>query len=467
MLSFSNAVGNLFNRLGRLGKCIAAVRTHQLAQIVNMIDTTNGVVAQFNAESDIQALMGSAYIGILSSVESVGGLSQNIASQTISRMVFRDNPRLGQTLQSITTLSSINEVIRQMTQQGATILAQTVTATPLPFANPSEGNGTVVASVKRPFDGRTLENAFAENLLVTCSADSFTGGATQGQEQLLVTGVGQQTDVFSFDWPLGSNATAGLTCIDGSQNASGNNLLTNSDFETWVAGAPSNYEIVVGSSTISQETGIVFSGASALKLTGDGSTLTEWRQLFGNTTGTAGTLSASTQYAFNVWVRRDGTSAAVGQLAVELIDDANNIIQDNAGNDNSFTIDLTTLTTVYTPKSGTFRTPERLPSTIYIRYRLTTGNALTNGRAVYFDKSALGVTTKIYVGGPSLAIFSGSLPFVVNDFTTVGVTNSRGAAGTLSTFQTLLFQLFPDVQSNEILFPSSSVPTISDLLITA
>ncbi len=180
MLSFANATGNLFNRWGRLGKVLSAIRTHQLLQLPNMTDVNVGVVAQFDAESDIQALMGAAYLGILSGVEGAGGVMQSIASQTANRMVFRDNPRIGQTLSDMNILASLAEIIRQMKQQGATVLAMTITATPNNFVAPSVGNGVVVASVRRPFDGLVLENSIAENVLFTCNADSFTGGATSG-----------------------------------------------------------------------------------------------------------------------------------------------------------------------------------------------------------------------------------------------------------------------------------------------
>lgn len=465
MLSFANAIGNLFNRWGRLGKVVSAIRTHQLLQLTNMTDTSTGVVAQFNAESDLQALMGASYIGLLGGVEGAGGVMQSIAAQTANRMVFRDNPRIGQTLSDMNIVASLQEIIRQMKVQGATVLAMTITATPSNFVAPSVGNGVIVASVRRPFDGLVLENSIAENLLVTCSADSFTGGQTSGNESFVVTGTGQQSDVFAFNWPLGSGATQTLTMADGSKDNGFGNILTNSDFETWASSVPSSFTIVTNGSTISQETGIVYTGSSALKITGDGTTQTEFKQQFGSSSGTTGTLSSLTQYAFNVFTRRDGTAPAAGILTIDLVDSNDVVIKDANGVDNSFTIDLTALTMVYTSRSGVFRTPYSLPSTYFIRFKLTT--PLTNTRAVYFDRGCLNRMTQIYTSGPFLAGFSGSIPFVRGDFTTAAITNSRGAAGTLDTFQTLLPRLMPEIISNEFLFPSSGTPTISDLLITS
>jgi hypothetical protein len=465
VLSFADATGNLFNRLGRLGKLLSNLRTHQLAQLSSMTNTTTGVVAQYNAESDIQALMGQNYLSILAGVESVGSTASDIAITTLNRMIFRDNPRISQTLEGVNITDSLNELIRQMRVQGASILAATVTATPSAFTG--AGNGVVVASVKRPSDGLTLENAYAENLLITCTQDSYGGGATEGNEGFTITGTGSQGDLFAFNWPLGSNGQLSENAIDGNVDNGSGNILTNSGFNTFtVANTPDNWEIVTGTpgTNIFEESTIVFDGAKALRILGDGTANVEWRQKFDDSTGTNGALSNLSQYAFNMWLRRDGVAAAAGVLTISLVDENDDVVQDAAGVDNSFTIDLTALSTVYTSYTGVFRTPLIMPDELYLSMKITT--PLTTGRSVYLDKAGLGLTQQVYRNGPYLSVFSGAVPFERGDYTTTAITNSRGAAGTLDTFQTLLARLFPEVLANEYLFPSSSVPTISDTLIT-
>ena len=439
---------------------------------MNLINVSAGIVGQYNGEPDIQAAVGGAYISQVDTPGSTAGqLAQNIARQTINRMVFRDNPRLSQTLQSLTVDTSIREVIRQMNVLGARVLAATITATPGTFAAlipGGPGNGVIVSSVRRPFDGLVLENSYAENLLVTCSADSFTGGATEGNETLSVTGTGGQTNVFAFNWPLGSNARVSVNAIDGNVDNGSGNLLTNSGFNDWTSNVPDNFSLVAGvaGTTIAQESTLVFDGSSACRITGDaGGTLTQIRQEFNDGDGTAAELAPLSQYSFCVWVRRDGTAAAAGVLTVDLVDDAFAVINDQNGTPNSFTIDLTALSTSYTAYTGVFRTPVELPSTYYIRIRLST--ALTNGRSIYLDKAGLGLMTQVYTSGPFLSVHAGSIPFVLGDYATVAITNSRGAAGTLDTFQTLYARLFSEMINNELLLPSSSVPNISDTLITA
>ena len=467
-LSFANAVGNLFNRLGKLGLLIKTVKSTQSTLLTNMTDTATGVVAQFNGESDIQALMGSAYIGVLSGIEVTGGLAQSIAQATVNRMVYRDNPQISQNLTQLNINVAIAEVIRQMRAQNASVLRMTVSAVPTPFNG--TGNGGVIASLTRPFDGLPLENAYQENVLFQCTADSYTGGSTVGNEGFQVTGAGSESDIFAFDWPLGSNATLALNAVNGATDNGAGNLLTNSSFETYAttANVPDNWTLKVGTAGTNtfKETSVVYVGTASLKILGDGSTLTSLQQQFGASPGTGGTLSPQTQYGFNIFVRRDGTAAAAGVLQVDLIDGNSNIINDFNGTANSFTIDLTALTTTYTAFNVAFRTPEILPATQFIRIHLTT--ALTNGRAVYLDLASLGVMSQMYTSGPFFSVYSGSIPFVsspIPDYSYCQINNSRGAGATLSTFQTLWAQLFPQMISNEFLLPSSNSPTISDGLI--
>jgi hypothetical protein len=469
MLSFTNAPQNLFNVLGKVGALVKNLKAYQTLQLTAMTDTTSGVVAQLNNESDIQAILGNAYIGILSSAGgNIGGTGQAIAEGILNRKVFRDNPQLNQTLTSFNTPVSIQEVIRQMKVAGATVLAMSVAANPIILSGQpgpqfrGTGNGVIVTSVKRPLDGLVLENSFAENLLVLVNSDSYSNTATAGNESSIVTGTGNQSDVFAFNWPLGSNATSSLTAIDGRQNNAAGNLLTNSSWGTWSGGAPSNWLIDSGSTRIFQENTITFGTDSALRITGNGAAGVQLRQQFGASTGTSGTLSSLSQYAFNMWLRRDGV-AATGQLTIDLVDQNGTVIQDQNGVNNTFAVDLSTLTTSYANFGGVFRTPQIMPTSQFVRIRETV--AYTNGRSFYMDLDALGQMTQVYTSGPFLALFSGSIPFAIGDNASVTITNSRGAAGTLSTFQVLWAQLYPDMIGSEFLLPSSATPSISDLLI--
>ena len=469
-IPFFGAPGDFFNAVGKMGLLIKNVNSFQATLLISMTNTSTGVVAQLNNESDIQAIMGDSYISLLSSLESPCSTAQQLAVEYLNRLIFRDNPQLNQTLTQDNTEASYLELIRQMKVTGNTVLGMTVTATPVLFTSTVSniGDGTIVVSTKRPSDGLTLENAFTENLLFTCTGDSYNGSATANNEPFLVTGAGNQNDLFAFNWPLGSNCQIGINVIDPNSDNAAGNILTNSGFEDWTSNTPDNWEITTGAAgtNIFQENSIIYDGTASLRLTGDaGGTLTAWRQIFNSSSGTSGTLDSQNQYAFNVWARRDGIIPAAGVLVVELVDSNGNVILDQNSVANTVNIDLTLLNTIYTAYNIAFRTPAIMPSTYYIRYRLST--ALTDTRSVYLDSGGLGLMTQTYTTGPYVAIFAGTTPFLTSDYSTCQITNSRGTAGTLNTWQTAMARLFPDMAyGNGYLLPSStSAPTVSDNLI--
>ena len=469
MISFANTTGNLFNRLGKLGLIVKTCYAHQQTQANNFINTSTGVVGQFNSESDLQATIGNNYISTLTGPESSPKLAGTLAISTINRVVFRDNPQLNQSLTKVNLLASLNEVIRQMGAANASVLAMTITSsvsgTPATSFT-GTGNGIIVASVKRDYDARVCENSYPEKLTIVCTNDSYSGSATTNNERFSVTGAGQQNDVFAFNWPLGSNAKKSVKASDGDTSFGSGNLLTNSGWASFTGNTPNNWTILTGTpgTNIIANGSIIYSSGNSLQLTGNGSTLIALEQQFNTSSGTLGQLSSLTQYAHNMFLRRDGTAAGNGILQVDLCDQNGNIVNDFAGTPNSYQVNLTTLTANYQAFNGVFRTPAVLPSSLFIRYHFPTGGALSNGRSVYLDKTCLTPITQIYTSGPSIAIFAGSIPFVLNDYGYCTIANSFGAGGTLSTWQVLANQFY-GMQSYDLLLPSSVSPTISDSLI--
>lgn len=460
------ATGNLFNVLGTMGYSITNINSAQTTLQNTLINTTNGVTTQLAAEPDLAAQVGNSWISLLTSLESSCSLMKQLAPQVINRLVYNYQPQLNQSLSSQNLIASISFILQQMAAQNQTILQMTVTGTPGDITG--TGTGVMNISLKRPFDGRFLENAYQEVLTFTCIADSYTGGATAFNEQFAVTGEGAEPDLFAFDWPLGSNGNISINAIDGDTSQGSGNLLNNSGFDTWVSNLPSRWTINVNNSSISQNSSIVYSVGSSMEWTGDGSTLTNISQLFNSGTGNTSTLSPQNQYSVNLFLRTGGAAPATGVLQVDLVNGNGSVINDQAGNPNSFTVNLTGLNTTWMPFTGFFRTPVIMPSTYAIRYHLTT--ALDSGKVVYFDKTSMGLSQQVYSQGPFVALHSGNIPFVaspVADYGTCQVTNSRGAGGTLSTWQTVLFRLLSSQLPYELIWPSSLSPTVSDGLITA
>ncbi len=462
------APGSLFNVLGKLGVVVGDIHSLQQTLEQDLINQSTGIAGQLINFPQLSAQIGNNYVNILSSVESPCSLMQTLAQGIINTLVFNAQPQINQNLTTPNLGASINYVLQQMAAQNATVLQMTVGATPGPFAG--VGNGVVNASLRRPFDGRYLENTFQEILTFTCTADSYIGGTAPFNEQFAVTGEGAESNVFAFDWPLGSNGQISINAIDGDTSNGAGNLLTNSGFTTWTLNVPNNWTLAVGTAgvNIQQNSSIVYSAGSSLQMIGDGSgTLTSLVQPMNSGTGSGSTLSEQTQYSVNFYIRSGGTIPIQGVLQVDLIDGNGTIINDQGGTPNSFTIDLTTLSVNWAPFPGNFRLPENTPSAYSFRAHLTT--PLPNGVFIYIDKVSMGLSQQVYTQGPFVALHSGNIPFVqspVPDYTTCQITNSRGAGGTLSTFQVLWYQLVSLAAQFEVLLPSSLAPTISDGLIS-
>jgi hypothetical protein len=216
---------------------------------------------------------------------------------------------------------------------------------------------------------------------------------------------------------------------------SGGNKLYNSDFETFTtSNVPDNWIIATGTAgthIFASGSTDAYTGSNALKITGDaGSTLSTVRQTFATTPsttvgsgGTSGTLTAGEQYAVNGFVKVSAAPAA-GVLRIRLVDGSNNVINDDSGTANSFTVSLTTQTTSYAAFNGTFRIPSVLPTTIKLEVGLST--AIDSGKSLYIDDLALTPMVSLYSGGPSFAAFASSTKVAVNDMWTLTTTNTMG-----------------------------------------
>lgn len=484
-IPLNGSTGDLYNRLGKVAAVVVNALNAQQTQLTALTNTTSGVVAQYNAESDLQAQAGGQYANLLNGLgASFGAPMAQLFADTVNRMVFRDNPQIAQNLQSVNLVASLRELIRQMRAAGATVQSSTIGTTLTQFAAfGSTGNGVLRVSTYRE-DGVVNENSFPETLTATCTQDSYLGGATAGNEGFTLTGVGSAGSPFDFDWPLGSNAEVGFSAIDGNSDNTAGNLLTNSGFESWTGTIPTatldNWTLAAGAwgTNASENQSIVYDGTASLEIIGDGTTNFSLTQAFDSSSGTEGQLDELAQYSVNLFIRRDGMAAASGTLTVDLIDGNGNVVSDAAGTANSFTVDLTALTTSFAAYGGTFRTPAVAPvstgSGLRIRLRLTA--ALTAGRSVYLDKLALGQMTPAYLGGPSVAVFAGSTPFVQangddpgpptrGDIATAAISNNFGGASTpAGNFQTA-FWMMAGTQENNLLLPVSATPSISNALI--
>ncbi len=454
--------GGLFTRIGKLGAIAVDLYTLNVttlpADAVAVNNQYQGT-GPSNPEPDLLSSFLGAVDASRNGANSITGTMTTIAAGTVERMVFRDNPQSSRTTISL----NLVEMIRQMKVASQSVQVCTVgvsTGTVSGITN--NGNGFTVVSTKRG-DGLVQENMFAETGLLTCTADSQSSSLSAGSEQFLFRGDEAQASPWHWEWPLGSGATQSLTSVNPVLSNAGGNKLVNGGFDTFTSNTPNNWTITVGSAgtEVFAEASIVYSGAKALKLVGGTAVNTALTQQFNLAAGTSATLAPDTVYDHMLMIKADVVPAA-GVLTVELIDNGGSVINDDQGNANSYTITLSGITTSYAKKSGTFRTPRVMPSTVRLRYRLST--AVSGGTNIYIDHTGFAASTALYAGGPQLTIFSGNVPWILGDTLSLTTTNDRGTASSLATFQTLFDRLF-NMRSLGLLLPSSGSPTISDSLI--
>jgi len=311
-------------------------------------------------------------------------------------------------------------------------------------------SGPIIVLSKLDGKGFQLDNILAETITFLCTRDAQSGGATKWQETINFAGLPLVSDRTSYLWPGGSGCSGSFNCVDANQNNSGGNLLVNGEFLNFTtANVPDNWILLTGAAgtnIASAATG--YNDAQCLEMIGaDGTTLTSIKQIFNTPSSTAlnggGTPANLLQlpdvpFGVNFWVKTPVIPAA-GQLQCNLIDGNNAIINDDAGNANTFTADLTSAglnTTAWANVNGVFRMPSVDPvAPVGIRLWQPTGHAITSGKNIYIDRVAMTQMRQLYGAGPSPfgtgggpfgAVFAGNVAPLLNDSWTVANTNTMG-----------------------------------------
>jgi hypothetical protein len=132
-------------------------------------------------------------------------------------------------------------------------------------------------------------------------------------------------------------------------------------------------------------------------------------------------------------------------------------MEDDQGDANSFTIDLTAVGSYPEPYTGIFRTPRNMPPRAYLRLKLTT--PISSGTSMFLDEVILTPMTELYTGGPLAAAFTGARNFRVGDTAVITVLNNR--EGQLHEWLHRLLNL----GGSRILFPTADPGTFDDSLI--
>lgn len=448
-LSFTNAVGNLFNRLGSIFYAFRDLDTVQSATIPT---DYQGIADEFTANRPYAADLQNQLVAAQNSTGQPKTYLQSLSGSVLTSMVQADNPQPSATLDF-----SIPELIRQMNAGSQTVDANTVTATAAAGASNS-GNGSMIVSVVDG-KGRSLENIVAEAIKATCTSDSQpgTGGSTLGSETFTAQGAVAvpKTD---YRWPGGSGGNTQVKVSNPTVDASTpQNLLTNGDFENFTANAPDNWTIVTGAAgTTVTSTATVYLGSKALSIVGNGTQRTRIAQSLRSAPTTAGPVIPLTRYAFGVRLRVSSVPAA-GVLRIALRDGTTDGATVIGGA--SITVTLSGATTGYVLYTCQFNAPAVLPDSIYAVVELTA--ALDNAKSVYID--ALVLTQMVqHQNGVLMSIMRGSTKFIAGDYFTITTTNDR--AGLIQEFFNRMFGM----DDRKLLLPSDAygAETIPDTVVS-
>lgn len=420
--------------------------------LVNAVDTFRGgttnvyvsaVYAQYQSNEQI------AVTNLYQNTETYRAAHDSWVSQTIQvartsliEQANRDNP-----LSAKTVYNAVALLKQQMETDSQSINRPTVAATAAAGSG-NDGDGVLVASTVGT-DGLPQDYAMAEVI------DFTVAGGTAYQESVSVQG-DPSRPATDYAWPGGSGVSSSATV----QNAATGTLVSNGSFEDWPVAnaAPTSWTLVTGAwgTDLTRSTSPLRTSENyALAITSDGATQQRFRQQV--------TLQASTVYAANVWAKISATAA--GTLKVKLVDGSGTTINDEAGTANEISIDTSSgLSTSYQAKSGFFRTPRSMPTTVYLDVHLTTPP--TSGRVITLDHVALaaadvfGASSPASGGAVFAKLFSGATANPVGDAWTLTVTNSLGKDSFARSLDRFL-----DLRSLALKIPSAASPTIPDNLI--
>lgn len=415
----------------------------------------------------------------------ISNLAQKLSVQTLIAMASVDqgqstNAPAAQLVGTGDPTAALQYIIAQMTAASTSVNSSTPSLGSQTNVGSPTGNPIIVGSTKNP-QGAALQYLYPETMTFTCTKDAASG-ATAGQEQLTATGqtavtTGGAPDVFSQLWPGGSGALKNYTlCNAALNNPSGNNLLTNGDFTAFNTSYPNNWNTIVGvagTDFLNGGTGNAYTPGGAggsLQIVGDGSTLPTLRQPFNTAAstvngagGTPAVLKGNNVVAVNFWIKTSSAPAA-GVLRVALVDSTGAVINDDAGNANSFTQSLTGVSTSFVNVNGVFRLPANINAVSGpISLELKTTTAITAAHSLYIGRLGAVLMAPAYPSGPLFAAFSANTnPTAAGtpDAWTFAVGNTWGV------LQKWLFRIFnAQLAALGIQFPNSGSPTVPDSVV--
>lgn len=434
-----DGAGGLFTRIGAIYRWIKENRATAAGNAsagqwqYELADLYEEYVGAPNAVQAAIEQLQPSLVNATSTLEQFNAVLQAAAQATLIEMVAADSP-----LPEHTVAEALRVLIEQMAGATEDVAANTVTVTATAGSS-NVGDGILISDDLDEY-GRQLECALAEEIVFHRNPDfqQFTGRGEVSASSRLAS-----------NWPQGSGANFVVDVTDAQQDQG---ILVNGSFEEITANVPDGWSLITGSAGthIKEETVTFLAGTKAIEFDGDGSNLTQIRQ------DIAGGVEARTPFAVGFFAKVDVVPAA-GVLTIDLYD-GTNVIQDDQGNNQSFTVSLPVLTTDWLGIGRLFRIADPKPENVYLRIRLST--ALSNTTSLFLDNFTAVDAERSYAGGPFAAVIAGGTEFAADDTFGIDVANNRA-----SVYQEAFEVLIGTPELGQII-PTDGSPTITNSLPT-
>jgi len=418
---------------GRLGKLFALAETLRGNQSGLRTKYANIINQYSDADMDLVGNLSANFESRIDDAISMQRLIQQDAENTLVEMM--DDALIavsgGAGLPSKSVQQALRELIRQMEDGNQDVDGSTVTIATATAGSGNQGNGKIVLSAlaSQVYAPTNTHSACVKTELVRarCLEDSNTN-VSSSAERFIIEGQRAEGKL-DEDWPRGSGMRYVLTAVnpDFEQGTKvGQNILKNSNFNTFESNVPDFWTINVGSagSDVTEDTSGYRSG-SALKITADGSDLVTLTQDLNSSGGTLGRLKPDTVYTLSFAVKRSGTSPTQGNLRIRVWDGTStlNNSDSNRKMETALAHNNVSLGTDWTLVTFVCMTPRTLPSK-GIRIEIKTDTAFNSGVVLHIDDLSLAEMHRPLPGGLACQIIPGSDDFAFEDFFTVQVTNN-------------------------------------------
>lgn len=443
-----DGTGGLFTRLGKLfgtwRDCVSSLNTLN----TNLDDAADAY------DGDLRFSLGALLAArgtLLESLSTTFDAIKVAAESTLIEQLNADNPLPGKTVEA-----ALKELIVQMVAGSETVLESTASVA----ATAGSGNtGTGVCAVSVAYTtALDYEAIYAEDLILRCVVDGQADADYDGLESWTVIGeanVEESDRLWSAD---GSGVSTTTTTICGSTDAGSGpavNRTTNGDFESFtVANTPDNWQIAVGTAGVTVFSSVTAArGSTALRMLGDGATLTAVRQEFANSSYTSARLRPNTWHTLSFWSRHNGVVPTAGVCRVSLQDGSSSVLWSS-----SVSFNASALTGSWVNSKVNFRTGADVPAVVRLVIEQTTA---MDAKSWIIDEVCVAEMQQVTTGGARIAVFAGPTSFVIDDTFTVAVANDFAGK-----FQTDFERFFGAGSTYGLVLPSDAAPTIADALVS-